>query len=459
MNPASPVEDADWETIRIYGQGLDPHLGRQWECVPAWDVTAIHRQPDGEIRYKDQASFVFWNRHLDRRFHISYPHATRQSPRVVGRTIGETNREWDVLIEYRDRYLREARLNLRSPQAEIARCLADTFRAENFAKKPLATTFSSEARSLGHGIEGLLHKSNCVGCAYAYVLLADSCEFPVRAIGCDGHIVAEVLVDGSWRLVDSVGRHPGHEGWPIYFEASYMETALNPMGDFGVDVPEDLREGFFRRPSGQFHFHDGTWQGPRTLRFATSNAFALYPSVKKWGIKSMDGKRLPIIANRLGFYWPTVHWSDAEALQQIRRKMLPDPIREENRMRDFLYYEFKPGEKLRQSIYLGETDGLEQIEISFSFGASKRSDFSDCNGPRLVAKIGEFEKSLADLKAWPPQADESQNLTATIQLPAEFFRENCVHWIELHHRGDGSFFVPCVPSIMEPYLPPLCPAG
>src|ERR1043166_8921556 len=109
------ISNDQWQPIRLFGCGLQHHTGREWSCVPAWDVTAIYREPDGEIVYQGQRRFVFWNRHIDRRFHISHPHATKASPRVVGRTIGDAAREWDVLIEYRDRYLREAGLTLQSP--------------------------------------------------------------------------------------------------------------------------------------------------------------------------------------------------------------------------------------------------------------------------------------------------------------------------------------------------------
>ena len=81
-------DSENWQPIRIYGQGLQPRAGREWNCVPAWDITAIYREPDGELAHKGQKRFVFWNRHIDRRFHIDYPHAIKKSPRVVGRTFG-----------------------------------------------------------------------------------------------------------------------------------------------------------------------------------------------------------------------------------------------------------------------------------------------------------------------------------------------------------------------------------
>jgi len=159
----------EWQAIRLYAEGPQARLGRHWNCVPAWDVTAIHREPDGEIARpdarraqqgpagerpgRDQRKYVYWNRHADPRFHIEYTHATRESPRPQGRTIGDTDREWDALIEHRDRYLRDAGLTLQSEPEAIARCLAETFGAGSYFKdKPLCPTFASDARALEHPI-------------------------------------------------------------------------------------------------------------------------------------------------------------------------------------------------------------------------------------------------------------------------------------------------------------------
>lgn len=444
-----------WRPVSLYGHGLQPQTGRKWNCVPAWDVTAICREPDGELRHKDRKRFVFWNRHIDRRFHIRYPHATRESPRFVGRTIGDPAREWDTLIEYRNRYLREAGLTLQSSPEAIAKCLASSFLAENFAKKPLCPTFPDEPRDLGNGIEGLLYKSNCHGCAYAYVALADSCGFPARAIGCGGHIVAEVFAGNRWRMVDSAGRHPENAGWPIYFESSYMEIVLDPMGDHGGNVPDGLREGLSRRLDGQFHFHEGMWQAPPTLRFATSNAHAIYPDSKRWGFKTLDPKRLPIIENRKGFHWPIVHASDDKALRDLRRASFPEPITGEGPSRDYLYHPFKPGQKLRQSIYLDDLDGTEAIEVCFSFAPSRQSDFLSDRGRDLYVQVGDFRQSLSQLNAWPPVSEKSENATSTVRLAPDLFRARSVNWVELVHNGRGLYHAPCVPSVMEPYVPPL----
>lgn len=443
-----------WRPISLYSEGLQPRTGRHWNCVPAWDVTALCREPDGDFTHKGRKGFVFWDRHIDRRFHIDYPHATRESPRGVGRTLGDPAREWDTLIEHRDRYLCEAGLTPRSPPEQVARCLADSFRAESFAKKPLCPTFPENPRDLCHGIEGLLFKSWCNGCAYAYVNLADSCGFPVRAIGCGGHIVAEVFVGGRWRMVDSAGRHPENAGWPIYFESSYMEMVLDPMGDHGGPVPDGLRQGLAKRPNGQYHFHEGMWQAPPTLRFAAGNAHAIYPEAKRWGFKTLDPKRLPILHNRGGFYWPVVHTSDAAAVRALRHASFPGPICGEGPSRDYLYHAFPPGEKLRQSIYLDDLEGIEAIEVRLAFAPSMPSDFSPERGRELFVRVGDSRQSLAQRGGWPPAPDECGNVISTLRLPPDLFRARSVNWIELDNASTGLYHVPCVPEVRQPYLPP-----
>ncbi len=459
MNQSSPADQL-WKSITIPGGGIQPPTTRLWDCSPAWDVTALQREADGVIRHPDgdASKFVFWNRHIDRRFHIEYPHATRDTPRAVGRTIGDPDREWDILIEHRDRYLREAGLSLSSPPEAIARCFANTFATGAsgcFDKKPMCTTFSDSPRNLTHGIEGLLHKSFCVGCAKAFALLADTCGIPSRLIGCGAHYVAEVRIGNTWHMADSVGRHEKNAGYPMYFPATFMELILNPFVDFGLRIPDALREGFFKRVNGQFHFHGGQWDGPKTLRFAMSNAFALYPHEPRWGFKSGDGRRLPLVANRGGFYWPVVHDSDAAQVLEIRRSAFPEPVTEVLG-RDYLCHPLKPGQKLRQSFWLGDLDGLEAVEVAITFAPSRQSDFASAAGRQLRLHLGDWTRTLGELGVWPPVEGAHGTMPASvIRLPAEVLTAESVHWLELEHAGRGVYHMPCVPNVMEPYLPPL----
>ena len=470
----------EWQPIRAYGQGIQQRTGKHWNCEPAWDVTAILRGPDaelphpdffraqraaGELRHRDAKTYLFWDRHIDRRFHIEYPRATKHGPRVQGHTIGDTDKEWDALIEWRDRTLAEAGLTLESPATEVARCLAETFAYRNIRRKPHAARIGGkDVRDLNHPIEGLLHGSHCVGCALAFAALAEACGLPARNIGCGGHWVAEAYAEGRWRMADSVGRHEKNDGLRTYFASSYHDTFLDPMGDHGDHITDDYRNGLWGRPNPQFHFTGGTWGGPLTLRWGASNAYALYPDNARWGFKSRDGKRLPILARSGGFYWPTVYGGDHALLRRTRRQTLPLPMHDEAASRDYFYHPSRPGEKLRQSVWLDALDDTEAIEVVFPFGQSWGTDFSERTGRQLLVRVGGFERSLADLGAWPPKADDgstitrptgADNLKATVTLPTDAFRPNAVNWIELVQKSATMLYVPLLPAAMEPYIAPL----
>ena len=456
----------EWRPIRIYGEGIQRHTGRHWNCVPAWDVTAIHAGPDEVKSHGDKSMNLFWNRHVDRRFHVEYPRAARDRPRVQGHTLGDPATEWDTLIEWRDRYLDAASLTLDSPDTDIAKCLAETFAYRHIKSKPHAATIGGkEVRDLNHPVEGLLHGSHCVGCAVAFMALADACGLPARNIGCGGHWVAEVFAGGKWHLVDSVGRHEKNDGLATYFESSYLESALDPMGDHGENVFDSYRDGLWGRPNPQFHLHLGMWGSPATVRFGASSAYAFYPHDEgRWGVKSHDGKRLTLITRSGGFYWPTVYGGDAPLIERVQRAQLPMPMNDDGPSRQYLFHPFRPGERLRQSFQLDALDDLEALELVFPFGRSWATDFSDATGRQLVVKAGDFEKSLAELGAWPPRDPDGatineptsgDNGTCTVKLPTDALRANAVNWVELHQNSATTLHVPTVPAVLEPHIAPL----
>ena len=442
-----------WRPISISALGLQPHLAREWRCLPAWDVTAIHRGPDAEVPRPgapDQKKYAFYDRHLDRRFSIPYPHATRESPRFTGRAIGDALREWDALVETRDGYLEDAGLTPESPAADVARCLADTFKCDSYFKdKPMCDAFESDPRALDGPVEGLLYKSYCVGCAKAYVAMVDSLGLPARNIGCGAHWVAEVLVDGRWHLVDSVGRHDRYLGLAAYYESSFVETYLDPTGDHGEGLTDEYRDGLWKRPNPQFHFTGGTWAGPLTLRYGTSNAYALYPDASRRGIKSGDGKRLPMIARANGFYWPRVHTSDGPAARELRERTAPVPLAEGDLARDYLYHELAPGQAVRQTVYVGATGDLEEIELVLTFALPDDAESNAALWRGLELTVN------GERVALPPLDASHGVVRVTVALARSLWRAESVNTLVLANGSAVATHVPCVPAVMEPYVPPL----
>lgn len=465
----------EWQAIRLYAEGQQPHTARHWNCLPAWDITSIERTPDGEIPHpdavraaanpagdhpaRDQRKFVFWNRHIDSRFHIEYPLASRATPRVQGRTIGDPDREWEAVVAHRDRYLAAAGLTLESPAADIARCLAESFAGySHFKDKPLCTTFPGDARALEHPVEGLLHQSFCIGCAEAFATLADCAGLAARVLSMGGHVVAEVRVDGRWHLVDSIARHKATSELELYFDSSFVETILDPLGAHGRRMPDSFRDGLWRRPMPRIHLMGQSWLTCMTLHYTAQTARALYPEQAPWGIQSTDGRRLALVHRADGLFFPRVHRSvDDEPTRVRRAAAVPLRMPQEQPVTwDFLYHPFRPGERLRESIALSDLADCEGIEALFTFGASRTSDFSSAAGRGLRVRVGDFSTSLASLGAWPPDApDATGNVQCRVMLPRAAFRAHAVNWIELIHDSRSLYYVPCVPAFMEPYVPPL----
>jgi len=471
------AEHGDWRPISLHGRSLQPATDRVWDCQPAWDVDALYDRPDATIalpedqmweeregrRHKIEPVGVFWNRHVDPRFHLSYPKARREAPRFVGRTIGDATREWDLLVRERDRILRAAGIDANAPREAVARALADSFACDLFEQKPVCTTFAYEPRALNQALEGLLHRSHCVGCAMAYEALVDSLGFEVRTIGCGAHRVAEVRVGHRWHMVDSVARHRENRGLDCFFASSYHDCVLEPSGNHGEHLPPPYRRGLLRRVNPQYHFHDGMWGGPRTLRWAASCAKALYPDQDRWGVKGE--RETPILKRAGGFYWPSVHSSDQSAFERLRRESLPDPVSLRAPSRDYLFYALRKGEAVRESLWLGDLSDCRGIRVTLTFGWSKQTDFGPKTGAGLALRINGVERSLLEWKAWPPRdggvalpeiAEPSGEMArCSLDLPSALFESNRVNWISLLHSAEGVVYLPCLPAILEPHLPAL----
>lgn len=458
----------EWQPIRKYAEGIQPRTGKQWNCTPAWSMTAIQSEPATEIPHptgedveEKKKQYVFWDRHIDPRHYIDYGFTTADRPRTQVPTEPDPDRAWEIMCERRDFYLAQEGLTIDSPAQDVARCLANSFRCDShFATKPMCETYASSQRALTHPIDGLLFKSHCVGCATAFAAMANSCGLATRNMGVGAHWVAEVRIDGHWHYVENTGRHDKNKGLGAFFQSNHMEMSLNPTGDHGArtDV-NNYPVGLWRRPNPQFHnFIGGSWQDIATLRLAANCVHALYPECDRHGVKGDSRNRLPLVRNH-GFYYSGLHESYAEYSQNIRRAALPAPIHPFNptlNFRDFLYHPFRPGQKLRHSVWLGpDLNELESLEVVLLFGASRQSDFSPDVGRSLFLRVGDLRKSLTELGAWPPVDDGSGTPVAvTVALPREALSGG-VNWVVLEHEAATTYHMPCVPAALEPYEPPL----
>ncbi|MHC4716024.1 MAG: hypothetical protein ACYS5V_03580 [Planctomycetota bacterium] len=458
----APSAPGPWKPIEIYGGGLQTALGRKWKCYPAWEVTVVHTRPDATIttnrystrrrKWYTRTRPFFLDRHIDKRFRISYPRPTRDGPRVVGLVIGNPKAEWDAVIRTRDRYLADAGLTTESPPEAVARCLAESFRKETYFDKKPDAPFAEAPRQTNGPVEGLLYKSWCTGCAKGFAAMAATCGLAVRTIGIGRHYVAEVRVDGRWRLVDNGGRR--RAGARMFYRTSWADAWTDLAG----------HRFFVGRYHGQYDFPDGTWGSPKTLRFAPSNAHAIYPRRTRWAFSTGDGKRLKLIDRVGGFYWPITHpASQRQAMAKLLSGQFPGQKKVEGLSRAYLYFPFKPGQAVRQSVYLGRLspEDTEAVEVTLTFGDSTRSEFSEATWKSLELSVGDFRRSLHDLgvREASPSIAGSANCQVRVTLPLAALAAGEVNWITLHHKGDTILYVPCCPSVMEPYLNPLGPAG
>jgi len=454
------MSTTNWQAVIIEAAGNQPRLGRAFQCDPAWSVYAKHREPDGEIGHPSRGKqYIFVNRHLDRRFSIDYPFSTREAPRVLGKTIGDLHKEWDAVAAVRDGYLYDAGLSTSSAPAAIAECLANTFKANSYFKdKPSCTTWGEPTRSLAHAVEGLLHKSFCVGCAHAYAAMADMSGLPCRTIGCGAHRVAEVLVDGRWHHVENSCRHEGSEDLGAYMPASFMEITVNPSA-YPQYVPARKIDGYLGMPNPQFHFMGGSWQCPKTLRFAASCAKALYPELDRIIFKSLYGKLVPLVVRAEGFYWEDTpaEIDELTAADATRRKLAsPYPVEPGQMGADYLFHPFKPGTKIRQSVWLDDLDIVEGLAIEIPFVPETNIDFGDALGGRLTLKVNDMNASLVDLGAWPPAARNTRGMRlAMINIPADALKANALNWIELRNGSAQTPHATFIPAAMDPYIPPM----
>lgn len=464
------TDNADWQPVRLYGAGLQEHMGREWNCEPAWDIHAVYPEadeylphpektlaqedPDGDYPNRDRTMPVFVDRHIDRRFHLDYPRTTKDAPRVRSHTITDPEREWEIVLEHRDRYLADAGLTLDDEPERIAKCLADTFKWRSyFQDKPSCPTFAEGARELTNPIEGLLFQCFCVGCAHAFAALADMAGLACRTIGCGGHRMAEVRTNGQWHMIENTCRHKRNPTLEAFFPASFAEVTLEPL-KFRDCMPDQKMTNYWSIPGGQYHFMGGAWQSPPTLRFAASNAYALYPDFEHWRIKAEAGNRLPIILRRNGFYWEnSVHSSDAPKAREWQRSNTPFELPEEGRVGDFLYAPFQPGDSLRQSIWLDAVDDMDRLEVAIPLPPTLEID--EALGRGLVVSVGDFEQPLAPA-SWPAAEPDSRcHFVCTVNIPPAALTANAVNWIEFHNRGEKTVQAPYLPAAMEPYLPPL----
>ncbi len=451
------MPEPTWVDLELDGRGNCPATAGRYRCVPAWDITAVYDQPDQWLAHPDPACSdrrgLFWNRHVDRRFSLSYPHSTAATPRVLGGSVNEQQEAWDRAEVERRRILREMHVAPDAAPAAVARALAEWFLYEHFQHREPCPAFPENPRNLDNGFDAIFYQSWCNGCAKAFNILGDLSGLTTRAIGCTGHIVAEVLLDGQWHHIENSGRHG--PGLGAFFNTSYLRSYINPTGDFGVEMNDKYRAGLFKRPNPQFHFHNGRWESPLTLRWSMQCAAALYPEEDRLPCKADEGCRLPLVRYAYGFYWPMAHTSLQPQAQERRLHAAPGLPEQHPARRDYLFHPFQPGQAVRHSFQLDDLTGINAVELTLTLANSNVSNFSAAAGRDLKLVVNGHAHALAELTAWPPVDQQVQPLSLTVVLPRAELQPGGLNWIELHHCADSLYYLPCAPAVLEGMPPAL----
>ena len=471
------MNESDWRPVLIEGHGLQAHLAREWPCLPAWDVYAIYPRADEYVPYPACAAAVeappkddprvetgmpvFWNRHIDRRYSLDYPRAAKDTPRSVSWTVGDADREWEMIREQRDKILTAAGLTPASPPRDIARALAEAFKwASPFyhTKPPSAVIDGQTSRALHHPVEALLTQCFCVGCANLYAALADSAGLTVRNVGLHGHYAAEVLLDDGWHYIENTCRHEKSKGLEAFFPASWMDIVIHPE-NYLDHMPPRKAGNYWGADNGDYCLTGGSWRSPKQMLFAADCAGALYPHAERWGFKCIDhdDRHMPLVRRSQGFLWMDyIFDGETDRMVQRLQEDSPFPLKNSRGHRLFLYHPLKPRDRLRHSVWLDALDDMEALEVTIPLAPEPHIDFSEALGRRLKVEVNDWSATLADSEAWPPAPHETtEQLHCVLRVPTDALKPHAVNWIALRQESTETLQVPFTVAALDPYLPPL----
>lgn len=441
--------DSSWTAIRLAAFPERPHLAN--EMLPVWSFSAIYAEPDGEVpcpasylaengvvewqatgagrkpltddnrREATRRFYYFGPRHLDHRFRIEHRAAGRDVPRPVSDTYGDPEKDWDHVMAFRDATLLKAGLTDQSPPRDIAYA---------FARE-----ISDHWRGGGprqHPADVLTHKAYCLGAANTTVAILESLGIPARGVAVSDHAMCEAFLDGAWRLIDSCRKailHP--PGSDYLLPTDYMALTTDPLSPAHGNRISDFHRGlFYHYPAGHYGIPDGRWIRQSLVEMCPATAIALYPRHSAYRFKTRDPHRIVI---------------------------LDRPIRMLHR------YDWgmnlRPGERLREGIYLGDLDGVKSFEFEVRW-AHQDGLFPDpAMANDLVLHAGGQTLRLGEAGQWPLRPHHDRTALLSIALPPDLFEPHRVNWLQLENVSKGRIYrFPLVPGILEPYVAPWLPA-
>ena len=229
---------------------------------------------------------------------------TREQPRPVSRTFGDVGRDWDFVVQHRDKVLAGAGVTAASSDRDKVHALAeDIWKFRRQIRQPGVDLRTEEPWS--HPADTLCYGSWCVGAGNAMVALCNTLRIPARLVGVNDHTMSEVWLDGAWRFVENAGTWL-EGGGECLQERNWAQVIADPHGG-GPGITDAQRYRYqvmwqggyeFPQPDGLFAF-EGGFQG---AHLTPQTAASLYAGWDEPVFKSAHGDRYDLV-----WGWPAAN--------------------------------------------------------------------------------------------------------------------------------------------------------
>ena len=458
-----------WRSIRGRPSALAPPCN--WSVD--WEVRVHYAQPDARVP-DGQGDFLFMDRHIRPDVRLDDRLVTRDDPgldespegcsvsaaalpraagashggEIAGTRNGRTahQADWDFLCEARSTLLERGGCRGSSdPAAQV---------------EAIAACFADERCILGsragfthgfHPVDALLHGQHCTGRSAALAALCHTLGLPARTLNFAGHSVAEVRLDGRWRLYDnqvdqlSAGR-------------SYMEEVADPASsrltprraasyhwlmNSGGERRLTIRKGKWPNAIETAPFNHGV---PWRWRF---NASGVGATQRRLGTDGGHGFTLPLCPDTARALYP------AEPRHAFKYNA-DEPCRIALNLPHTWFAAPLPlcgPAAVRKVFWLGALDGVTDVTTFLAAWPGRmwqlHAPFRAGWGVRVNGR--RFPLAEPDLKAgFVPYGFQ-------IRLPVSALREQGLNEIEIENEASGGERIVLVvyPDLVEPYTPPL----
>jgi hypothetical protein len=421
----SPVE---WKVIPKRFSG--PGWSQEWYLVPAIQVVEIRTTPGERVEggYTEKPSvgrrdngperFRHRSLHWTNERRLFSGAATREAPaRQVSFALGSVEKDWDFLIQHRDRVLRENGLTLQSPDVDRVRVLARDIWSNHRDREHTVDPKNQSPSS--YPADCLLQSSFCVGAGNALVMLCHTMGIPARSIHTYDHTMTEVWIDGRWWFVENTPRNCREGNFMV--DASFMEVWSNPFdprfkfSDHQARYYWEMADyGYMFGQVDGLQMHTG---GYRRTSLTPQTAGLLYPETKDIWYKSSFADRYTLLWGR--------------------------PMAQR-------YSELKLGQNqmMRRSFWLGSLAETKGLEAQFNL---PRGAVVDATVAQIPADGGEWfvavngrRHLLRELGGWRLQTSEYENRPRQyyrFAIPLSELKANAWNEIAIGNAAKGDQFV------------------